>query len=532
MNDFEQLGLNHEILKTLQALDFTTPTAVQAEAIPQILGTNNDLIILSQTGSGKTATFGLPMVQSFDNTKKKIQFLILTPTRELAKQVSQELKDYSANTGSFIIANILGGEDVQKQIQSIRSQPTVIVGTPGRVLELLNRKILDLSEIDTLVLDEADRMLEMGFSEELNAIIQFLNPDKRTLLFSATMNRQVENLASSQYMINPQKIVIGKQNKSNIDITHDYYLCSAKLKPDVLMRILDYYPEFYGIVFCRTKQISEDLTKILQRKNYSAEIFNSDLSQSDRSRVINSFKNKKTTVLIATDLASRGLDVKNLTHVVNFSLPDNTEDYIHRSGRTARIGKKGICLSIISQREKKALNFLQQKLNISIVEQKIPTGEQVCQHNLLQLKRKIESFQLPPEFEGYVQGIYDSFNEFSKEELICSFVGSHLADLWERYHKIPDLNISEKVNFDMLKINLGSDDDFLLSDLFSLMKSAQKNTKLGKIKIKRKETDVEVDAQFSDKIVKSLNSKKFAHLPIKAWKTVHKKRNKKGRNFS
>ncbi len=524
MNNFKQLGLKQELLKTLDALEFFTPTDVQAKAIPQILNSNKDLIILSQTGSGKTATFGLPMVQTFDETKKKIQFLVLTPTRELAKQVSQELKDYSANVGGFKISNVLGGEDVRKQIETIRSFPAVVVGTPGRVLELLNRKILNLSEIDTLVLDEADRMLEMGFSEELKAIVEFLNPAKRTLLFSATMNKQVEKLASDEYMYDPEKIVIGKQNKSNIDITHDYYLCSANLKPDVLMRILDYYPEFYGIVFCKTKQISEKLTKILQIKNYSAEIFNSDLSQSDRTRVINSFKNKKTTVLIATDLASRGLDVKNLTHIVNFSLPDSTETYIHRSGRTARIGKKGICISIISQKEKKILKFLQKNLNTPIAEKRIPTGEEVCQNNLLQLRKKIDSFELPSEFESYIQNIYNRFNDFSKEELITAFVGSHLAELWEKYHKIPDLNPKRKIGFDKLKISLGSRDDFLITDLFSLIKSVQKDIKLGKIKINKKETDVEVDSQYSKKVVENLNQKKFAHLPIKVSRVFNKKR--------
>ncbi len=516
MLNFDQLGLNQEILSTIKKLGFETPTQVQAEVIPTVLETDHHLIVLSQTGSGKTATFGLPMIQSFDPNEKGVQFFILAPTRELVQQICQELKDYSINSAGFSVVSLFGGGSIKQQIDALNSRPTVVVGTPGRTLDFLNRRRLNLSGIKSLVLDEADQMLDMGFQEELEAILEYTNPQKRVLLFSATMNKQVEKLASNRYMSDPIKITIGKQNQGVENIKHYYHLCSGKQKTAVLSRILDNFANIYGIVFCRTKKDTVDICANLQKMGYRVEAFNGDMSQPQREQIMQKFRSKNLKLLIATDVAARGIDVKNLTHIVNYALPDDPETYVHRSGRTGRAGEQGVCISIVGQKEKRKLLSIQKMLGLPIELQKIPTGDEVCQNRLLGLSKTFANFQIDPKLDQFAQDAYLEFSQFSKEDLIKSFVGLQLSKLWHRYHKLPDLNPHAKVRLGKIKINLGKNHDFQKSDLFSLIKSVQRSIEIGQIKIFDKKTEVEIDKKFIQQVIESFNKKSFAHLPIKA----------------
>ncbi len=515
MPNFDQLGLNQEILSTINKLGFITPTEVQSKVIPMVLETDQHLIVLSQTGSGKTATFGLPMIQSFDPNEKKVQYLILAPTRELVQQICQELKDYSINSRGFKVISLFGGGDIRKQIDALATHPAVVVGTPGRTLDFLNRRRLNLSSIKSLILDEADQMLDMGFQEELEEILSFTNPEKRVLLFSATMNKQVERLASNKYLENPIKVTIGKQNQGVMNVQHYYHLCSGKQKTAVLSRILDNFAGIYGIVFCKTKKDTVDICLNLQKMGYRVEAFNGDMSQPQRELVMKKFRSKNLKLLIATDVAARGIDVKNLTHIINYALPDDSEIYVHRSGRTGRAGKQGICISIVGQKEKRKIVTIQKMLGLPIEFQRIPTGDEVCQNRLLELSKTFEDFQVDEQLDEFAQAAYLEFSRFSKEELIKSFVGLQLSKLWRHYHKLPDLNAAPKVRFSKIKINLGQRDDFQKADLFALIKSVQRNVEIGKINIYDKKTELEVDKKVVQKMIEKLNTKSFAHLPIK-----------------
>ncbi len=517
MLNFDQLGLDQEILSTIDKLGFDTPTEVQSTVIPMVLENERHLIVLSQTGSGKTATFGLPMIQSFDKEEKNVQFFILAPTRELVQQICQELKDYSVNSRGFRVVSLFGGGSIKDQIDALRTNPTLVVGTPGRTLDFLKRRRLNLSSIKTLVLDEADQMLDMGFQEELEEILTFTNPDKRVLLFSATMNKQIERLASNRYMEDPLKVTIGKRNQGASNIKHYYHLCSGKQKTAVLSRILDNFAGIYGIVFCRTKKDTVDICATLQKMGYRVEAFNGDMSQPQREQVMKKFRSKNLKLLIATDVAARGIDVKNLTHIINYALPDDPEIYVHRSGRTGRAGGNGVCISIVGKKEKGKITSIQKMLGLPIEFQRVPTGDEVCQNRLLDLSKTLQEFQIDQKLDDFAQNAYLEFSRFSKEELIKSFVGLQLSKFWHRYHKLPDLNVNTpaKVRFGRIKINLGKRDDFQKADLFGLIKSVQKSIEIGQINIFEKKTEVEIDRKVVQKVIDKLGKKSFAHLPIK-----------------
>ena len=347
---FEEMDLNESILKAAKELGFHEPTPVQEKVIPRILKDKQDIIALAQTGTGKTAAFGLPLIQQADINNKSIQSLVLCPTRELCIQISSDLKKYSKYIEDFRVIPVYGGASIDTQIRSLKKGGQIVVGTPGRVLDLIGRKILKVNNIEWLVLDEADEMLNMGFKEELDKILKGTPEGKQTLLFSATMPKEIRRI-TNQYMHQPEEISVGTKNAGAENVKHEYFVAHAKNRYEALKRIADMNPDIYGIVFCRTRQETKDVANKFMNDGYNADALHGDLSQSQRDYVMNRFRNKHLQMLVATDVAARGLDVNNLTHIINYNLPDDLDAYIHRSGRTGRAGKSGISISIIHTRE-------------------------------------------------------------------------------------------------------------------------------------------------------------------------------------
>jgi len=515
MTNFEKMNFSSEILSSIKKLGFITPTPVQEKVIPEIMNTQDDLIVLAQTGSGKTATFGLPIIQNYDRNIKYIQSLILCPTRELCKQIAQDIKKYAKDTRLFEIVPIYGGADIATQIRQLKARPTVIVGTPGRTLDLLKRGNLRLGNIGSLILDEADEMLNMGFKEELDEILDSTPSEKRVLLFSATMNNNILTIAKN-YMHHIKKITIGEQNAGAQNLSHEYYISTAKLKFDVLTRLVDNTPDIYGIIFCRTRMDTTSIANKLIKLGYNVDALNGDLSQARRDEVMNKFKNKNLQILVATDVAARGIDVKNLSHIINYTLPDDTEIYIHRSGRTGRAGKKGVCISIIGNRDLRKIKDIQRMTRKKFEQKNIPTGVQVCQSRLVGLIDKIETTQFDNNITPYMDQAYAHFDGFSKKEIIKYFVSLELNRFWLMYKNLPDLNVKGKKrgNFTRIQINVGEVNQLCKEDIFGLLKKVKKGIEVGKIIINKKSCIFEVDTQYANRIIEKLSKKSFEHILI------------------
>lgn len=376
MNSFTQLGLSPALLSTLDELGFTQPTDIQAQAIPQLLEAENDFIGLAQTGTGKTAAFGLPLLEKVNPNNPVTQALILSPTRELGQQIAEQIKIFAKKVKGLRIEVVYGGASIINQIRALKPAPHIVIATPGRLIDLVNRKALKLDSIEYLVLDEADEMLNMGFRDELDTILEFTPDEKVTWLFSATMPADIRRL-TKKYMSNPSEVSIAHNTKVNENIVHQYTLVRASDKTEALCRFIDFNPDLYGLVFCRTRSDTQRVATELIERGYMAEALHGDLSQQQRDRVMKHFKSKYMKLLVATDVAARGIDVNELTHVFHYNLPDDTEYYTHRSGRTARAGLKGISLALITNSDRRKIKFLEHKLNISFQKEKVPTAQQV-----------------------------------------------------------------------------------------------------------------------------------------------------------
>ncbi|TVR76179.1 MAG: DEAD/DEAH box helicase [Chitinophagaceae bacterium] len=443
MLTFKELGLKPEILQSLEEMGFERPTPIQEKVIPQLIESNNDLIALAQTGTGKTAAFSLPVLQKIDQDNNQVQCIILSPTRELCLQISKDIKAFTANMPFLSTLAVYGGADISKQITGLKKGAHIVVGTPGRTMDLINRGKLNLNTVRFLILDEADEMLSMGFRDDLDAILAQTPAEKQTMLFSATMPTAIRSL-SKKYMHKTIEISAGKENSGAESVEHFYYMVNDRDRYSTLKRIADINPSIYAIVFCRTRRETQEIADKLMGDGYNADSLHGDLSQPQRDLIMQRFRNKRLQILVATDVAARGLDVTELTHVINYNLPDESEVYIHRSGRTGRAGKKGISLAIISKRDVYKLKQVEGKLKRKFKHLQVPTGKEVCERQLYNIANKLKDMQVnESQIQPYMQNVYELLGEMSKEDIIKKLVSYEFNKFLDYYKNAGDLNVND-----------------------------------------------------------------------------------------
>jgi len=441
---FKELNLKADILSAIEELGYEFPMPVQEKTIPFMLEKTTDLVALAQTGTGKTAGFGLPVLHLIDPTRKQVQALVLAPTRELCIQIANDLKNYSKNMRGLKIVAVYGGEDIRVQLKQLDTAPQIVVATPGRLIDLIERRKVELGAIEFLVLDEADEMLNMGFKEDIETILEKTPENRRTMLFSATMPKEIASIAK-RYMKNYEEITIGNKNEGSANVEHIYYVSPAKSRYLVLKRIVDLNPDIYGIVFCRTRQETKEVADHLMHDGYSADALHGDLSQAQRDTVMQKFRIRNIQLLVATDVAARGLDVSDLTHVINYNLPDDVEIYTHRSGRTGRANKKGISVSIIHSKERFKVKDIERMLRKNFELQQIPNGLEVCKKQLFYMIEKMQNVDVNEEqILPYIPQIMEQLQELPKEEIIKRFVSLEFNRFLEYYKDAEDLNYHEK----------------------------------------------------------------------------------------
>jgi ATP-dependent RNA helicase DeaD len=444
---FEEIGLKSEVLKSLKELGFEVPTPIQQKAIPHLLGENSDFVGLAQTGTGKTAAFGLPLITKIDNHANVPQGLVICPTRELCLQIAKDLEIFAKYLNVKIVA-VYGGTDIRRQMTEIKKGVSIIVATPGRLMDLINRKAVSLSEVEYVVLDEADEMLNMGFKEDIDAILETTPDYKNVWLFSATMPAEVARI-SKNYMDNPLEVSIGHKNQSNENIDHTYFVIKEKDRYAAVKRLIDFNPDIYGLIFCRTRQETAQVADKLAKEGYDAEPLHGDLSQAQRDRVMERFRNKDLQILVATDVAARGLDIDNITHVINYNLPDDIENYTHRSGRTARAGKKGASLVLINTRESYKIKAIEKQMRTTFTLGSIPNANEICKIQLVNLLNKVIQTEVrEQDIKPFMDTILSGFESMSKEEVIKHFVSAEFNRFIEYYERSGDLNATSSRNDD------------------------------------------------------------------------------------
>ncbi len=443
VTSFLDLGLSNELLNAVAELGFEKPTPVQARIIPTLLAENKDVVCLAQTGTGKTAAFGLPTLEYLDTENKETQVLVLSPTRELCRQITQDLENYSKYKKGVRIVSLYGGANIVAQMRSLKDGANIIVATPGRLLDILKRGKADISHISTLILDEADEMLDMGFKDDLDAILESAPKERRTLLFSATLPKEVEAIARN-YMTEPEIVTVGTRNAGAENVEHFYYMIREEDRYEALKRIADFNPDIYGIVFCKTREETQKIADALQRDGYDADALHGDLSQAQRDYVMGKFKRKALHLLVATDVAARGIDVNGLSHVINYNLPQEIELYTHRSGRTGRADRKGISIAIINQREKGKLRRIEQVIKKEFTRLPIPSAREICEKQLLHLINGINAVEVRKDLYSFQQLINEQWSEIPKEELIEKMLSYEFNRFFDYYRKAKDINITEK----------------------------------------------------------------------------------------
>ena len=523
MTTFAELGIHNDILKGLEELGFTTPTPVQEQIIPTLLARKVDMIGLAQTGTGKTAAFGIPLLQWTDVQRKQTQGLVLCPTRELCVQVAGDMAAYAKYLPGINILAVYGGANIEPQIKALRQGVQIVVATPGRLHDLMRRGKVNISAIRTVVLDEAEEMLQMGFQDELNAILAETPADKNTLLFSATMSREVSAIAG-KYMTEPVEITVGRRNAGAENVSHIYYMVQAKDRYPALKRIVDSNPDIYSIIFCRTRQETQEVADKLIQDGYNADALHGDLSQMQRDQVMNKFRRRNLQLLVATDVAARGLDVNDLTHVINYNLPDDTVNYTHRSGRTGRAGKAGISIAIIHLRENHRIREIESKLKKKFQKGLIPSGQEVCEKKLLRMIDIMKQVDVDhKQIDPFLPAIMETLTALDREELIKRFVSVEFNRFLEYYRNAPDLNVSEykkdretrnvfKDNksdkpsttrkFTRLILNVGKKDGANPSRLIGEINDFTGNSgiRVGKIEIMNSSSILEVESRFAPQI--------------------------------
>ena len=524
MKTFEELGVSPEIRKAIEEMGYENPMPVQEEVIPYLLGENNDVVALAQTGTGKTAAFGLPLLQQIDVKNRVPQSLILCPTRELCLQIAGDLNDYSKYIDGLKVLPVYGGSSIDSQIRSLKRGVHIIVATPGRLLDLMERKTVSLSTVHNIVMDEADEMLNMGFTDSINAILADVPKERNTLLFSATMSPEIARI-SKNYLQNAKEITIGRKNESTSNVKHVAYTVQAKDKYAALKRIVDYYPQIYGIIFCRTRKETQEIADKLMQEGYNADSLHGELSQAQRDAVMQKFRIRNLQLLVATDVAARGLDVDDLTHVINYGLPDDTESYTHRSGRTGRAGKTGTSIALINLREKGKLREIERIIGKKFIAGEMPTGKQICEKQLIKVIDELEKVKVnEEEITDFMPEIYRKLEWLSKEDLIKRMVShefNRFLDYYRDREEIETPTDSRERNtrdsrergsrkaapgFTRLFINLGKMDSFFPSELISLLNSNTRGRiELGRIDLMKNFSFFEVEEKEAQNVVKALN---------------------------
>ncbi len=524
MSTFKDLGLSQDIVNALSDLGYENPTPIQEISIPQILSSKKDLKAFAQTGTGKTAAFSLPILEQIDFHSKNTQAIILSPTRELAIQIAKNIEDYSKNLPKLNVLAVYGGARIEDQMRGLKNGAQIVVGTPGRTVDLINRKKLVLDSIQWLVLDEADEMLNMGFKDELDKILETTPKSKQTLLFSATFPKEVESIARN-YMNNPIEISAGKKNIGADNVTHEYYLVSDRNRYPALKRIADINPDIYSIVFCRTRRETQEIADKLIADGYNADSLHGDLSQAQRDMVMQKFRQKHLQILVATDVAARGLDVNDLTHVINYKVPDQSELYTHRSGRTGRAGKKGISIALITPKEKGKLRPIEGKINKKFEQKEVPNGKEICEKQLFSLIDKVHDIDInEKEISGFLPDIYKKLEGLERDELIKRFVSLEFNQFLSYYENTRDLNEdgsnvrerSSDDSFTRFFINLGKTDDLNPARLIGLINEniSKNNVEIGQIEILKNFSFFEIDKNFGDDILKGLGNAEFNNRKV------------------
>ena len=529
MKTFEELGVNEAIRSAILELGFEHPMPVQEEVIPYLLGENNDVIALAQTGTGKTAAYGIPVLQKTDATKKVTQALILSPTRELCLQIADDLKGFGKYIDGLHVVAVYGGASIITQIHELKHGAQIIVATPGRLIDLMERGVVKLENVRNVVLDEADEMLNMGFSDSINTIFEAVPADRNTLLFSATMSKEIEKIAKS-YLTDYKEIVVGSRNEGAESVNHIYYLVNAKDKYLALKRIADFYPHIFAIIFCRTKIETQEVADKLIKDGYNAEALHGDLSQQQRDLTMQKFRQHTVQLLVATDVAARGLDVDDLTHVINYGLPDDVENYTHRSGRTGRAGKKGTSISIIHTREKSKVRNIEKIIGKDFVDGELPSPEEICKKQLYKVMDDIMKTDVDEEqIEPYMKEIDRQFEYIDKEDIIKKMVTITFGRFLDYYKNAPQiLKPSSKRNerperaergasgnrrprkaeagFRRLFINLGKQDGFYPGEIMQFMNHhIHVRQEVGHIDLLQRFSYIEVPKADAEKVMRALN---------------------------
>ncbi len=560
MNTFEALGLDERLMKAISELGFTTPTPIQEKAIPVLLSGTTDLIGLAQTGTGKTAAFGLPMLQLLDESKKYPQALVVCPTRELCLQIVKEIELFKKHMKGMNVVAVYGGTSIGMQIRDIKRGVQIVVATPGRLIDLIERKAINLAEIQYVVLDEADEMLNMGFQDDIEFILQNTPKKESTWLFSATMPPEIRKV-SRKYMNEPVEVTVGKMNTANVNIDHQYFVVASQHRYEALKRLIDFNPGIYGIIFTRTKIDAQQISEKLTREGYDIDALHGDLTQQQRDTVMGQFRDRTLQLLIATDVAARGIDVKDITHVINYELPDDIEVYTHRSGRTGRAGKTGICMSIVHSREIGKVRQIERIVQSRFNKLEIPTGKDVCRKQFFSFMDKLISTDVSNEaYETYVPMLQEKFADMTKEDILKRIAAMEFDRFLKYYENAEDLNIRERGReFDKFKrdgdggrrgiererpgsgrtrererqpyrdtqgrdfngggsgsyaklfVNLGTKDGFYKASFlqFILDMSDLKKEVLGKIDMREMNSWVEVDSKAAKQMMKAIDGKKF-----------------------
>ena len=545
MNLFTESNLSPDIIKAIGELGYEQPTEIQKQTIPFIQSDFRDLIALAATGTGKTAAFSLPILDMIDDTSRKIQLLVLCPTRELCLQIAKDIKNYTKYLPNIKTTAVYGGSSIVEQIRSLKEKPQIIVGTPGRVIDLLGRKALDFSAINWLVLDEADEMLSMGFKDDLETILSGTPETKQTLLFSATMSKEVEKI-SKNYLENPHKIAVGNINAVKKNIKHEFYVVGYRHKKEALKRLIDANPNQYSIIFCRTKMETQDVADFLMQNGYGADALHGDLSQAQRDSVMKKFRLKNIDILVATDVAARGLDVDSLTHVIHYSLPDDPEVFVHRSGRTGRAGKNGISMALIKPEETRKLKQIKIQTKIELTEKQIPKGEDIIKAQVGGLFEKL--FTEHEDYFNFDETLIPDLSEFSKEDLVKQLLQLQLKELALYYKDKNDLSAiklsdkesgsnhdrrrdrkngrssrdkkSNSENMTRFFFNLGKKDKLRKIDMLDIINKATSKSKkrvdIGDIEILDKFSFFEVDKNFKNEILNNISYMKFKGKEMRA----------------
>ncbi len=545
MNAFEALGLNEQLVKAITDLGFETPTSIQEKAIPVLLSGTTDFIGLAQTGTGKTAAFGFPLLQLIDGSLRHPQALIVCPTRELCLQITNDLETYKKHSKNIYTEAVYGGASIMMQIRNLKKGVHIVVATPGRLIDLIERKAIDLQKVKYVVLDEADEMLNMGFRDDIDFVLKNTINRESTWLFSATMPPEVRAI-SKNYMENPKEVTVGKKNSGNVNIVHQYSVVPAQHRYESLKRLIDFNPDMYGIIFTRTKADAQEVSERLSKAGYDIEALHGDLTQQQRDKVMGRFRSKNLQLLIATDVAARGIDVDGITHVINFELPDDMEVYTHRSGRTGRAGKTGICLSICHSRESYKIKSLERMINAQFHKVDVPSGKDVCRKQFFHFMDKLMQADVSHgDYETYMPDLMEKFAAVSKEEVLQRVAALEFSHFLKYYENADDLNRPDSRNdrrpvergssdmngsrkertgfnrrdsgYTRLFINLGTKDGFYKASFlqFILDESDLKKEVLGKIDMRDMNSWIEIDKADAGKMINAIDGKRYNNRTVR-----------------